>query len=59
MIDFIKENIEIITPIIIAVITAGAWFSYKKSKSTKTIQKNIKTKSGDVIGGNKTTLKNE
>ena len=58
MINFITENIEYIAPIIIAIVTGGL-ISYRKSKSTKVVQKNIRTKSGDVIAGNKTSYKDE
>ncbi|WP_273565871.1 hypothetical protein [Maribacter halichondriae] len=55
--DFINQNLEYIVPLVIAILGVGAFFSYKKSKSKKITQKNITTKSGDVVGGNKTTNK--
>jgi len=53
MIENITDNWEIIGGVILAIVGGGVFFSYKKSK--KITMTNIKTKSGDVVAGDKTT----
>ncbi|WP_415376408.1 hypothetical protein [Patiriisocius sp. Uisw_017] len=56
MIEFVKNNLEYIVPVVLAII-GGSFLTYKvvvsKKKSNKVTQKNIKTKSGDVVGRDK------
>ncbi|MCG2417947.1 hypothetical protein K8089_02855 [Aequorivita sp. F47161] len=56
MIEFIKNNLEYIVPIVLALI-GGSWLVYKKvvskTNSNDVKQKNIRTKSGDVVGRDK------
>ena len=56
--DFIKEYLEYIVAAIIAILSAGGVI-FKLRKSKKVSMKNITTKSGDVVAGNKTTYKND
>lgn len=56
MIEFIKNNLEYLVPVVLALI-GGSWLVYKKvvskTNSNNVTQKNIRTKSGDVIGRDK------
>jgi len=56
MLELIKNNLKYIVPIVVALI-GGSWLVYKKviskTNSNKVKQKNITTKSGDVVGRDK------
>tara|TARA_R110000868_G_scaffold53666_10_gene168271 strand:- start:3060 stop:3230 length:171 start_codon:yes stop_codon:yes gene_type:complete len=55
--EFIEENFEIIGGIVLALLGGASLFFYKKTKTKNTTMTDIKTKSGDVVAGNKTTNK--
>ena len=57
--EFFTNYFEYIIAALVAILgTGGVLLKIRNNKSKKVNMKNIKTKSGDVIAGNKTTYKN-